>query len=186
MKTKNMVIAMVIAAFIVSPLLAKGGRGRGGNRKGRGSVVTLTEKQAADLTFLREEEKLARDVYLAMFELYGTRIFNNISASEQRHMDSVGALLDKYGLEDPIIDDTPGVFANEDLAGIYESLIAKGNLSLIDALEVGLKIEIMDIHDIEVEMLPDVTQTDVENVLSNLLAGSYNHLDAFKSQLASQ
>ena len=186
MRAKNMVIAMVIVAFIAGPLLAKGDNAKSGKRKGRGPVVTLTEKEATDLTFLREEEKLARDVYLAMFDLYGMRIFNNISASEQRHMDSVGALLDKYGLEDPIIDDSPGVFTNEVLAGIYESLIEKGSTSLIDALEVGLEIEEMDIHDIEVEMLPDATQTDIKNVLSNLLAGSYNHLDAFTNQLASQ
>lgn len=44
-------------------------------------------------------------------------------------------------------------------------------------------IEEMDIHDIEVEMLPDATQPDVKRVLANLLAGSYNHLDAFMKQL---
>ena len=57
-------------------------------------------------------------------------------------------------------------------------------LQLEDALEVGVFIEELDIHDIKDLMLPDATQTDVQRVLANLLAGSYNHLDAFTKVLA--
>jgi len=179
MKAKHFVIATVVLACIACPLLAKGGNGNGG-----GTTPVLSDKEASDLVFLREEEKLARDVYLAMFGLYETQIFVNISVSEQRHMDSVKGLLDKYGLEDPVVDDTPGVFTSPVLAEIYVQLIEKGSLSLKDALEVGVIIEEMDIRDIEEEMLPTATQTDVKRVLANLLAGSYNHLDAFEKSLA--
>lgn len=175
MKTK-IIIIMAVLACLVCPVFSKG--------PGGGTTIpVLTEKQAQDIIFLREEEKLARDVYLAMLDIYGSQIFDNISASEQRHMDSVKNLLIKYGLTDPVVDDTPGVFTNTVLAGIYAELIAKGSLSLKDALEVGVIIEEMDIHDIEL-MLLDATQTDVKNVMTNLLAGSYNHLDAFNTQLA--
>jgi len=44
----------------------------------------------------------------------------------------------------------------------------------------------MDIHDIEVEMLPFTNKPDIKQVLTNLLAGSYNHLDAFNANLAAQ
>ena len=178
MKAKTIIISVMLLACIASPVWAKKGKANGG-----GSTPVLSEKEASDLIFLREEEKLARDAYIAMFEMYGTQIFINISSSEQRHMDSVKGLLDKYGLEDPIVDDTPGAFTNALLSQIYADLIAKGSLSLKDALEVGVAIEELDIHDIEVEMLPDATQSDVKRVLANLLSGSYNHLDAFTSQL---
>ena len=180
MKTKPFLIATVLLICVASPVLAKGGKGNGG---GGGTTPTLTEEEASDLIFLREEEKLARDVYLAMLDLYEAQIFANISVSEQRHMDSVKRLIDKYGLVDPVVDDTPGVFTNSDLGNIYAQLIEKGTHSLEDALEVGVIIEEMDIHDIEVEMLPDATRLDVKRVLTNLLAGSYNHLDAFMKQL---
>lgn len=175
MKTK-IFIAMAVITSLVLPVFAKGPGG---------ASAVLTEKQAQDIVFLREEEKLARDVYLAMLDLYGSQIFANISVSEQRHMDSVKTLIDKYGLTDPVVDDTPGAFTNPVLAEIYAQLIAKGSLSLKDALEVGVIIEEMDIHDIEL-MLLDVTQRDVRNVMTNLLAGSYNHLDAFNQALAAQ
>ena len=176
MKAKQLILTTVLLGCAISPAWAKGGKG--------GQTPVLTEKEASDLVFLREEEKLARDVYLAMFDLYQAQIFANISVSEQRHTDSVKGLLDKYGLQDPVADDTPGAFSNPVLAEIYTRLIGKGSLSLKDAFEVGVIIEEMDIHDIESEMLSDATQLDVKQVMANLLAGSYNHLDAFNKQLA--
>jgi len=177
MKVKHLVVAMLVLSCLVSVAWAKGS-------KGGGSTAVLTEGQAEDIIFLREEEKLARDVYLALGAQYGTSIFVNISASEQRHMDSVEKLIDKYGLVDPVTDDTPGFFTNPDIVALYNELMEKGELSLLDALEVGVIIEEMDIADLE-EMLdsPETTQADVIRVLTNLLSGSENHLDAFNSAL---
>lgn len=183
MKTKQTLIAIAVLACLISPALSKGPYGNG---SGGATAPTLTEKEASDIIFLREEEKLARDVYLAMFDLYEAQIFANISLSEQRHMNAVKNLIDKYDLEDPIVDDTPGVFTNTALAEIYAQLIEKGSLSLEDALEVGVIIETMDINDLQNEMLPDATRLDVIRVLTNLLAGSYNHLEAFTSELEAQ
>ena len=178
MKSKTLIITIILIACIASPLWAKGGKVNGG-----GSTPVISDKEAGDLVFLREEEKIARDVYLAMFALYEAQIFANISVSEQRHMDAVKGLLDKYGISDPVVDDTPGVFTNAALAQIYSQLITKGSASFTDALEVGVMIEEMDIEDIETVMLPDATKSDVKRVLTNLLAGSYNHLDAFTAEL---
>jgi hypothetical protein len=44
----------------------------------------------------------ARDVYLALAELWDVRVFANIARSEQTHMDAVATLIDRYGLEDPV------------------------------------------------------------------------------------
>ena len=49
------------------------------------SAVTtgaLTETDIAGLVFMREEEKLARDVYLTMSDRWGAPVFENIAASE--------------------------------------------------------------------------------------------------------
>jgi hypothetical protein len=144
--------------------------------------LSLTAAEKYWLTYMREEEKLARDVYLAMYEKWGAAIFANIAASEQRHMDAVKSLLDKYGLTDPVSYDTPGEFTDTFLA-LYKELKAQGSLSLEDALKVGVFIEETDIDDLE-KGIASTTRRDIKKVYSNLLQGSYNHLDAFCSDLA--
>lgn len=49
---------------------------------------------------MREEEKLARDVYLTFGEKWGLTLFTNIAKSEQTHTDAVKTLLDRYEIKD--------------------------------------------------------------------------------------
>jgi len=155
------------------------------------AAENLSEIEVAHILYMRQEEKLARDVYLALYEYYNdaqdplpTQIFSNIAASEQRHMDALNRLVDFYGLDDLVSDDTPGVFAaSEDgFADMYEDLVARGMVGYCEALGVGIDIENLDIQDIE-ESLLDVEAPNVARVLNNLLAGSYNHLEAFTSRM---
>jgi len=118
-----------------------------GKKNQSGATASLIEKEKEALLFMREEEKLARDVYSELATAWDLGVFWNIAESEQQHMDAVLDLLEKYGIEDPALG--PGEFYNEDLQGLYEELMAKGGLSLIDALEVGVIIEVTDIEDIE-------------------------------------
>ena len=143
----------------------------------------LTAAEKYWLTYMREEEKLARDVYLAMHAKWGAAIFANIAASEQRHMDAVKSLLDKYSLPDPASDDTPGVFTDT-FQALYNNLEAQGSVSLVEALKVGVFIEETDIADLN-EGLASAKHKDIKTVYSNLLQGSLNHLKAFVSELAS-
>ena len=143
----------------------------------------LTPDETKWLTYMREEEKLARDVYISLYGMYGSRIFNNISKSEQRHMDAIKTLLDRYGIEDPAGTKGPGAFTDPDLQKLYNDLINKGDDSLIDALEVGMIIEETDIDDL-ITAIASTNRKDIKRVYSNLLQGSYNHLDAFCSNLA--
>ena len=85
---------------------------------------------------MREEEKLADDVYIMLYEKWGKRIFQNISRSEQTHTDAIKALLTRYELPDPASSST-GVFTNPDLQTLYNDLIARGSESLAEAFEVG-------------------------------------------------
>lgn len=134
------------------------------------------------LAYIREEEKLARDVYLYLYEMWGTRIFDNISGSEQTHMNQVKTLLAKYNIPDPVASNGPGMFFNPDIQSLYNTLILTGSVSLASALQVGEIIEQNDIEDIS-EALALPTYRDIGNVLGNLRSASYNHLSAFQSCL---
>ncbi len=141
----------------------------------------VTKDEVTDLTILREEEKLARDVYLYAYDVYGLKIFKNISGSEQKHMDKVFLLLNKFGIPDPATAEK-GVFHNTELQKLYNDLTAKVDLSLVDALLVGATIEDLDIFDIN-EFEKRTTNPILLNVYSKLKCGSKNHMRAFTKQL---
>jgi|WetSurSiteA1Bulk_404760.scaffolds.fasta_scaffold26545_2 hypothetical protein len=145
-------------------------------------TVALTDDETYWLTYIREEEKVARDVYLYLNEKWNIRIFKNIAASEQTHMDAIKTLLDIYNIPDPATDKGRGEFTNPDLQKLYNDLIRQGSISKVEALKVGVIIEETDIDDLS-KGIATTRHNDVRTVYSNLLQGSLNHLDAFKSTL---
>lgn len=151
-------------------------------RIGAAPEANLTDLQKESLIFMVEEEKLARDVYEYLYELWGVDIFSNIASSEQQHMNAVLLLLEKYELEPPSTLDSRGVFENSELQALYDQLTAKGELSLIGAMEVGVTIEETDIADLNA-LLDTELPEDLALVYGNLLNGSYHHLEAFHSHL---
>lgn len=144
-------------------------------------AASLTESEIQDLVFIREEEKLARDFYMEMYEKWGSLVFNNIKASEQEHMDAVLTLLVKYGIPDPASREI-GVFNNTALQELYNNLIRQGDASLLDALKAGAFIEEYDIKDLRTAF-DDSKKNDLRRVYSNLELGSENHLKAFVSHI---
>jgi hypothetical protein len=143
----------------------------------------ITNEEISSLMFMVEEEKLARDVYLDLFDLYGLRIFDNISRSEMRHVSAVSMLIDKYGLTNPITNKPQGEFVNQQLQKLYNDLIELGHVSKTNALQVGVLIEEKDLEDIQHYLDSFVVSPDITRVYSNLLAGSENHLNAFLRNL---
>jgi len=134
---------------------------------------------------MREEEKLARDVYLRLYDLWNINIFKNIAASEQTHTDAIKALLDSYSLDDPMSNDENGVFANDDLQALYNQLVDQGSQSLEDALKVGAAVEEIDILDLE-KYIAQTDNADIQMVYENLLKGSRNHLRSFAETIQKQ
>lgn len=147
------------------------------------NLTSLTQAEIDDLKFLREEEKLARDVYLFSFNKYQVSIFDNISQSEQKHMNSVLNLMNKYGIQDSASSEI-GVFNNPDLQSLYTSLTTQSTISLVEALKVGATIEDLDINDIDV-FIGNTAKSDLLNVYDNLTCGSKNHIRSYTSQLTS-
>jgi len=152
---------------------------------GNGSqVLELTAVEQQDLSYLREEEKLARDVYLYNKELYGLNIFGNISSSEQTHMDKVLELLELEGLEDPMKSNSIGEFNNAELAVLYTELTEQSSVSIVEALKVGALIEDLDIDDIE-RMITHTSNETVLTLYANLVCGSKNHIRSYTRNLES-
>jgi hypothetical protein len=142
----------------------------------------LTVAEIAGLIQMREEEKLARDVYSVLGQKWNLRILSNIAGSEQTHTDSVKVLLDRYGIDDPVTDDTVGVFTSSVMADLYTNLVEQGEASALDALIVGATIEDLDIYDLN-ELLSETDNSDIITVYNNLQKGSRNHLRAFVAQI---
>jgi hypothetical protein len=141
------------------------------------------EEEVLALQFIREEEKLARDVYISLYDQWGLRPFGNISKSEQVHMDAILTLLKRYEIEDPVADNGPGVFKNKELQELYDQLMVQGSESVIQALNVGALIEETDILDIQVMLDETIEKEDLTTVLNNLKRGSENHLRAYVRNL---
>jgi len=94
-------------------------------------VSILTQTQKDDLLFMYQEEKVARDIYLRLYEKWGLKIFNNIAKAEETHMKGVKALLEKYEIVVPVASDTIGEFDLEELQLLYETLMQKAHSLLL-------------------------------------------------------
>ncbi|MBN2321327.1 MAG: DUF2202 domain-containing protein [Acidobacteria bacterium] len=172
--------------------MSQGRAGFGGPQaKNRGNglcVLTSTPLQDLDnaeitgLMHMREEEKIARDIYQTLYSTWGDRIFQRISQSEQQHMNAIGVLLDRYELEDPVAGNGVGEFSSAEMQTMYRDLVAMGQRSHIDALKVGAMIEDLDLFDLK-EALALTDNDDITMVYENLMRGSQNHMRAFAGRL---
>jgi hypothetical protein len=136
----------------------------------------ITAAQKADILYMYEEEKLARDTYSSISAKWKIRQFANIIKSEQTHMDALSQLAAKYSITLP--NKKPGVFENQHIQKLYNELLLRSMKSANDAIQVGIDVEELDIKDLEKaisQALPDAKTT-----YENLKAGSFNHLSAFK------
>lgn len=141
-------------------------------------TVTASTTLARDLSMARDEERMARDLYTLFAAKYGVAPFTNIRFSEQRHYDSIGVLLTRYGVGDPSVGKAAGVYANADVQKLYDAWKAQGLKSVTAAYQVGVDLEKRDIADLTA-IRNRTTATDVKAVLTNLLAASGNHLAAY-------
>jgi len=141
----------------------------------------LTTEQEEGLLYMREEEKLARDVYNHLYTKWNLNVFKNIAKSEQQHMDALLDEVDVCKFEDSVLPEA-GKFNNSHIQDLYDALIAKGDLSLIDALEVGATIEDVDIFDLDNFSAKTESETLLD-IYSKLTCGSRNHMRAFIGQL---
>ena len=137
---------------------------------------TLTESDKEALLFMLEEEKLARDTYNYLDNLWSVNQFANIKNSEQTHMNAVENLLIQYSIAYNILPS--GEFANQDLQNFYNQFVLDGAVSKSNAFQIGATIEDLDIVDLQ-NNLKATTNTTIISVFESLQCGSRNHLRSF-------
>lgn len=189
MKKSITTICMSLIILILSTGMALAGNGilgRSAAANGGGTGLGVeslpyeypSDDEIAALTFMVEEEKVARDVYTELYETWSIPAFANIAKAEQKHMDAVISLFDKYGLVNPVDGLLAGEFATQEMKDLYDDLVEAGMEDEIGALFVGATIEDLDIADL-IHDLTLVDNEDITVVFSNLLKGSENHLRSF-------
>ena len=143
-----------------------------------GSAQALTPTEASGVLYMKQEEKLARDVYQALAVRWDHVTFRNIAIAEQRHMDAIDGLIARFGLNDtsPV---EPGRFSIPELQNLHDRLVAQGGVSLAEALRVGGLIEQTDIDDLQ-EALAAAVDPAIRRVFSHLLRASFQHRSAFE------
>lgn len=183
---KRTTMTLTLLGFAAAALFAGGPQSSAGSlhadRLAAIDPAPLSSAEHESLLYMAEEEKVARDLYLAFAEEWGVQVFSNIARSEQQHMDSVATLLDRYEIAIPATVSTPGSFTNPELQALYDTLLERGLESVTDAAAVGVLVEETDIADL-VQAIAAADNADLDMVFGSLLAGSENHLAAFTRQL---
>lgn len=144
---------------------------------------TLTQEEINALVHMREEEKLARDIYTVLGETTLSAVFKNIPRSEQTHMDAFDQLLDRYEILDPVIDESAiGTFTDPFFTNLFIELKEKGQQSDKDAFEVGAMVEDLNMANL-IKYGEATDKPDLQLAYNTLLKQSKNHMSAFVRQL---
>ncbi len=157
----------------------------------------LSDEQKYTLAYMWNEEKLAKDIYLALNDVHPSQTLYNIATrAEVQHQASVEALVQAYDINITNLDDytrnyseselrafLPGEFGIAKIQDLYDLLYAKGVQSAQDALEVGCMVEVTDINDLDEDIAVAQGIDDIVTVFTNLRQGSYNHYWAFDRAL---
>ena len=144
------------------------------------SSFTLSADETASLLFMIEEEKMARDVYDALFEITGIKTFDVISDSENQHYTKLLELAGKFNLELGALPSEAGLFVNKEIQSLYDQLVLQGSSSQEAAADVGILIEQTDIKDLQ-NLLAAVDVKPIGIVYENLLQASASHLSTFEA-----
>lgn len=144
--------------------------------KNQDSSQILTESDTAALLFMLEEEKLAKDTYIYLNDLWSINQFANIQNSEQSHMNAIENQLIINNIEYTILPH--GEFENQDLQELYNQFETDGAVSSANAFQIGATIEDLDIVDLQ-DYIDSTLNTTLISIFRKLQCGSRNHLRSF-------
>lgn len=183
MKKSNLIklsTLLLSASFYLTGCGASSGFGTG-----TGIVTKLSSDEISGLLFMREEEELARDLYIDIYDKKGLNTFKNISEkAETKHAEAIRVLLQRYGIDDPSTG-SHNTYNDQDLQGLYNQLFSNAiGSDDLAALRVGAFVEETDIRDNNhYKSLVSDEHQDIISTYDNLLCGSRNHLRAFVGQI---
>jgi len=186
---KTLFTSVVLVGFLSGCFAGGGGYG-GGRHQGQvytpastssvPSVSTLPSSVRDSLKYMYEEERLAKEVYLSIYQRQPVMQLERIATrSETRHIDAVNSLARKYGVR--LYAQTPGRYSIPAIQSLYNTLYSKGIRSRKDALEVGCMVEVTDIDDLNryIYDAQNAGAYDIVQTYEFLRKGSYNHYWAF-------
>ncbi|WP_201353449.1 ferritin-like domain-containing protein [Hydrogenimonas urashimensis] len=191
---EHSILSVVVSATLVMAGMAGCG---GGGGSGTPSSTELTDAQKYSLAYMWNEEKLAKDIYLALNEsLPHTTLYNIATRSETQHEAAVEGLVQQYDINITNLKDyqvsyseaelralPAGKFAVPEIQNLYDKLYLKGMQSLESALQVGCMVEVTDVEDLDRYITTAGGNMDLVTVFTNLRSGSYNHYWAFDRAL---
>lgn len=131
------------------------------------------------LRFVAGQEKLAADLFLALYHRWGEPVFLDLYEAETTHHEAVLWLLGKYGLADPDQGLGPGAFSDPDLQWTYDDGLAYGMESFTQALILGAELAESSIDELEYQLTTRQSARDAVFLYDALLLASHNHLRLF-------
>ncbi len=183
---------MLATAIMTTSLLSGNFIHHGGNKNPE-SLVTITEELLETIEHVANEEKLAHDLYVTLYDYHLndsnislSPLYDIATYSEVEHVQTAEDIAAKYGVE--IDSDLEiGVFGLHEIQELYEELYANGVGSPIDAYKTGCMVEVTDVYDLNADIVvaEDSNAEDIVIAYSSLRDGSYNHYWAFDTGLKS-
>lgn len=148
-------------------------------------VLTVTASLSADeiefLFALREDEKMARDLYTVFAAKYSTAPqIDRIAAAENSHIAYVEAVLDYYEISYPAMT-AAGLFEDAKRQAIYNELADKsGTLLEVYATMAAVEEESVSAYK---SVQSEITNENIALVITNMIKASSNHLKAAVCQI---
>jgi hypothetical protein len=188
-----------LSTALISLLL--GGCGHSTSSTEATSVPELTDAQKYTLAYMWNEEKLAKEIYLALYGVWEGQtvtLYNIATQSETRHIAAVEGLVEAYDINITNLDDynesyseaelralAPGEYAIPELQELYDTLYIEGSSSEQQALEVGCKVEVRDIADLNESIAIASGIDDLVSTFELLRLQSYQHYKEISDTLKS-
>ena len=161
--------------------------------------LNLTDEQKYAIAYMWNDEKMAHDLYLALYNKFPNQnvLYNIATKAESTHELTVENLAQAYDINITNYQNGYGEhYSQNDLdkygAGeffipavqqTYDTLYNQGSKSEIDALKVGCMVEVVDVDDLNKYLDVVKDKPDIVNAFENLRSGSYNHYWAFDTAL---
>lgn len=167
-------ITLTLAVLLSLPVLAQ-------------NTESLSESEKSSLTYMAQEEKVAEDFYLEMYNTHGLSFFRSISKSESKHKELILQVMSKFGVPGPLSGEysTAGKFKDKELQDLYTDLLRKGSYSVLDGLIQSARFEEKDIQDLG-RFMESSSNEYVVSTFSKLKKVSENHLKVIVNNVKSR
>lgn len=146
-----------------------------------GVTAPLSADEIEFLFAIREDEKVARDLYTSFSALYPASVqIAKIKTAEDSHIACIEAVLDYYEISYPAMTAT-GVFEDAERQALYNDLVDK-SATLLETFGTMAVIEEETVLAYK-SVQSEITNENISLVVANMIKASSNHLKAAVRQI---